>query len=240
MIDIHSHILPGVDDGVVDFDSSLRAIKWLADQGVTEAVATPHYIEQTDYASPKYENVQLLNELQRKVDDAGIGVKLHLGNEIFINEHIGELLDAGIMATMCGSKYILVEIPMEGEFPNWEEHLKQLILDGYKVILAHPERYVITQEDYELVYEMVDMGLYLQCNYRSILGDYGKMAEKVIKKMAKEKLIFALASDTHRAGRDYYLTKALKKFSKYYKGTELEQITTINPASVVHCAVAQE
>jgi len=233
MIDIHSHILPGVDDGARDFEDAVGCVRWLAHQGFTDIVATPHYIVDTDYVSTREVNNGLLVELQKRVDAEKIGVRLWLGNEIYIDAKILKLVGDGKISTLGSGKHLLVELPINGEFENYADYLYEMMSEGYKVVLAHPERYGIFQEDYQKVAKMHDMGVLLQCNYRSILGKYGKEAERVVRRMARDKLIYTLASDTHRVGRADYVTEALKKFSRYYNPREISQLTVISPGKIL-------
>ena len=233
MIDIHSHILPGVDDGARTFDDSIAIADWLVRQGVTDLIATPHYIDETIYVSPRATNLELMDELQRRLGASGIHLNLYLGNEIYICENIAELVEAGKMSPLAGSDYLLVELPLNGDFPNYEDHLCALMGIGYKVILAHPERYATVQEDYQKVLDLYEDGILLQCNLRSILGTYGKEAERTVKRLAKDRLIFTFGSDTHRPGRMDYLTLALKKLGKYYNERELNQVLEANPRMIL-------
>ena len=233
MFDIHCHVLPGVDDGARDFEDSLRILKWLERQGVRGAIATPHYINETEYTSTRKNNVKLVKELRVRAEEAGIKVKIFLGNEIYIDENIAELIEAGKISTMAGSRYILVELPLNGEFSNYEDYLIELTEKGFKVILAHPERYAIVQEDFEIARNLKAKGILLQCNLMSLLGRYGKEAEKTVRRLAREKMVFTFASDTHRAGRAEYLTKARKKMKRYYDEREITRLLMTNPQKIL-------
>lgn len=233
IIDTHSHILPGIDDGAKTFEDSIKIVKWLADQGVTDIVATPHYIDETKYDSPKTKNSRLLTKLKKMLKEEGIKVNLYLGNEIYLSGKIKELVKAKKISPMNGGKYLLIEMSLDEGSPNFEDYFLELMNDGYKVILAHPERYAIIQKDYEIVKRLYNEGVLLQCNIGSILGKYGKGAKKVTKKLAKDKMIFALGSDTHHYGNKEYLSLALKKLSRYYDDNEIRQILMTNPEKIL-------
>ena len=233
MIDIHSHILPGIDDGASNFEVSINLVRELCAQGVTDIIATPHYVDETIYTSGASENTLLLDELQERIIKEGLNVKLYLGNEIYINGYIDELIKNGEISTLAGSKYILVELPMDGEYPNYEDILIDLMDCGYKVILAHPERYVSFQKDFELVEQLYNMGVLLQCNINSINGAYGKRAKKTIKKLAKNKMIFAFGTDIHHCHETEIVTGAKKKLSKYYGEAELEKLLSENARQII-------
>ena len=233
MIDTHSHILPGIDDGSRDIAESIAMVQKLVSQGVTDIIATPHYMDGTTFVSPRKKNLKLLEELKQALVDEGVKVNLYLGNEIFIDEKIPKLVKASKISPMADSKYLLVELPLDDEFPNYEGYLQDLINCGFKVVLAHPERYTIIQENYEIVKNLSKMGVLMQCNVGSFVGRYGKQAKKTIKRMAKDKLIFMLGSDIHRCGRHDYIAMAQKKLTKYYSEHELRWIMTGNAKKII-------
>jgi protein-tyrosine phosphatase len=234
MIDIHSHILAGIDDGAEALEDGLAIVRELVSQGVTEIIATPHYIDETIYVSPKQKNQRLLTQLKKALKDEKIDVELYLGNEIYICNRIDNLVESGQIATMNGSEYILVEFPMSEKFPSYEDILHDLILKGYKVILAHPERYIITQDDFSILERLVEMGVLLQCNTGSFIRQYGKHAEKLAVKLAKKRMIFALGSDIHHTRKRNEIELAIKKLKKYYSEDDLEQILDKNPRKIIN------
>ena len=233
MIDLHSHILPGIDDGSPDFETSVELVSELMRAGVTDVVATPHYIEETIYTSPKLANVKLLKELQRRLDAEGVKVKLHLGNEIYITKEIKRLLEAGVISGLFDSSYLLVELPMSGDFPGYRDIFLELIRASYKVVLAHPERYTAFSTNFDLIQDLHEMGVLFQCNIGSFAGQYGKTVLKLVRRLAKEKMIFAFGSDIHHLHGDEWMNKALKKMKKFYNDTELKMLLVENPKQIM-------
>lgn len=233
MIDIHAHILPGIDDGARTLDDSVDIVRWLSTQGVTDIIVTPHFVDETIYVSPRRDNLKLLKDLKKKLTEEEIKVNLYLGNEIYINSKIDELLKEKIISTMADSKYLLVELPINGRNTHHEDYLKDLIDKGYKVILAHPERYAFLQEDYGAARELFDMGLLFQCNMRSILGKYGHEAKKTVKKMIKDGLVFTFSTDIHHVGRKNEIDLARKKLLRYYDERELKKLLVLNPGKLL-------
>lgn len=233
MIDIHSHILPGIDDGSRDIAESVDIVRKLVQQGVTDVIATPHYMDGTAFVSPRAVNLKLLAELRQALAEEDLKINVYLGNEIYISDNILELVKAGKMSPLANSKCLLVELPLDDEFPNYEDYLQELMDNGYQVILAHPERYAIVQEDYDIVLRLRKMGILFQCNMGSIVGRYGKSAKKVIKKMAKDKMIFAMGSDIHRCGRSNFITMAEQKLRKYYSEHELRWLLVGNARKII-------
>ncbi len=234
MIDIHSHVLPGIDDGAKTFDDSLNILKGLASQDISDLILTPHYVATSTYISPRSTNLKLYRKLQALADEAGIGITLHLGNEIYIDRDIAKLIKAGKISTLADSKYILVELPMSGEFDGFEDILVSLQYSGWQVILAHPERYHTYHEKYEDIYNLTEQGILLQCNLGSMVGQYGRHAKKMIKKLAKDKLIFCFGSDTHHVRDFSEITKARTKLRRYYSNDELKQLLEDNPRKIIN------
>lgn len=234
MIDIHSHVLPGIDDGAKTFDDSLAILKGLAEQDITDLILTPHYVASSTYVSPRSANLKLYRQLQAISDGAKLGITLHLGNEIYIDRDIAKLIKAGKISTLADSKYILVELPMSGEFNDFEDILVSLQYAGWQVILAHPERYHTYHEDYKKIYELTEQGILLQCNLGSIIGQYGRHAKKNIKKLAKDKLIFCFGTDTHRVRDFSEIAKARQKLRRYYSDEELKQLLEDNPRKIIN------
>ena len=233
MIDIHSHILPGVDDGARTLADSIELVRELAESGVTDIVATPHYVAETRYVHDRQEESRILSDLRTELTKEGIQVNVFLGNEIYIDKSIASLLEEGKISTMAGSNYLLVELPLDGEFSNYEDILKDLMGSGYKVIIAHPERYRIAQKNYELIKEWKNWGIKFQCNLGSIMGEYGKSAKKLVKKMIKDDLVFAFGSDIHYRHGEEYWKKAQGKIEKYVTEKQAKWILENNSRGIL-------
>lgn len=234
MIDIHNHLLYGIDDGSKSIDDSVNIIREMSKIGYTDIILTPHYISHSKYNSPRDKNLILLENLRNALSENGIDINLYLGNEIYINHHIGDLLDNGKVSSLNGSKYLLIELPMNGEY-DYMDVFEDLIYDGYKVILAHPERYHAFQKDFDKIYDLEEIGVYFQCNIESILGSYGKGAIKMVKRMYKEKKVSFLATDIHHKKRDYgKFDKAKKKIRKYLSSSEMKELLVENPSKIIN------
>ena len=233
MIDIHAHILPGIDDGARTLTDSADLVRELVASGVTAIVATPHFVPETNYVSPKKENTKLLKELKRAISNEGLDVELYLGNEIYIDRNIEGLMKHGKISMMAGSDYLLVELPLSGEFPNYRDIMLDLMEAGRRVILAHPERYEIAQKDFGVLEELHKMGVLFQCNLCSVTGKYGRGAKKVLKKLLEQKMVFGFGSDIHHChGADYWLA-AQKKMTKYCDEKELNRLLVANPRKII-------
>ncbi|MBR3414727.1 hypothetical protein IKG73_01770 [Candidatus Saccharibacteria bacterium] len=226
MIDLHNHCLPGVDDGSRTFEESLEIIRGLKEQGITEIYLTPHYINGTAQDSPRFENTNRYNFLRASARHEHLGITFHLGNEIYIDRDIEKLIRFGKVKPLGETKYLLIELPMSGNYPDYEGIFLQLIRDGYKVILAHPERYISFQKDYNRILELNSLGVLFQCNLGSLVDQYGKEARKTILKMIKDNLIFGFGTDIHRVRDFSEIKKAIAILEKHY-GDDLERV--LNP-----------
>lgn len=233
MIDIHSHFLPGIDDGAKTIEDSINILNELSRQGVTDVIATPHYVEETIYISSRRRNYELLDAVRARAKEAGININLYLGNEIYINNNIISLHQLGTVSALNNTAYLLVELSLSGKYPNYEGVLDELVRAGYKVVLAHPERYTTVQEDFEVLYPLAEMGVLFQCNLGSIIGQYGKNAKKTVRRMIKENMIFAFGSDIHRAHGTADISLAQKKLAKYYSKADLNKVLYENPSKII-------
>lgn len=233
MIDLHSHLLPAIDDGVDTFEESVEILQELAAHGITEIFLTPHYIEETIYNSPRADNLKLLGELKKAIkEETSLDLKLHLGNEIYITKDISRLLKNKTLSSLNDSKYLLVELPMSGLFEGYEDIFRDLKTEGYQIILAHPERYISVQKDSKLLERLKSLGVLFQANLGSIIGQYGRHAQKTVKKMAKKDLIFCFGTDVHHLRDFSEIDLALEKLEKIYGKAKLDVLLTDNPLKI--------
>lgn len=236
MIDFHAHILPNIDDGSASMEESINLIKEAEQAGFTGIISTSHYL-QNYYESDEEERRRILAELanQVKVADAEAEIpKLYLGSEIYISTDIVELLEEGKASTINGTNYVLFELPMNSKPLFAKEVVYKLIENGYKPIIAHPERYSYVKEDIEFVRELKSMGALFQSNYGSVIGMYGGSAKKTLKKLLKEDLISFLGSDVHAVGQIYpKVPKILRKLEKWISPEKLQELTTLNAEKVL-------
>lgn len=217
MRDIHSHILCGIDDGARTIDESINILDMLYEKGVTDIILTPHYIKGTKYNVANREKFNLFIELKRKYNK----IKLYLGNEVYIDNDIVELLKKGEVATLNNSKYLLIELPMSSKIKDLDTIIYDLMKNGIVPIIAHPERYSYVQKDISYLDKFMDMGVLLQGNYESLFGKFGKNSEKTLKKLLKKKYISFLGSDIHRENHSDHTELVYKKLLKILKDDEL-------------------
>ena len=233
MIDLHTHLLPDIDDGVETYDESLEILEELEKRGVTKLFLTTHYLPDTIYNSPRSDNLKLLSELQKEATAAGINIELHLGNEIYITPEISRLLKNKTLSPLADSKYLLIELPMSGVFDGYEDIFYNLMAEGYKIILAHPERYISTQKDFSILERLHNQGILFQCNLGSIIGQYGHRARKTLKKLAKHDLIFAFGTDVHHFRDFSEIDEAIYQLTRIYGEAKLTTLLEDNPLKIM-------
>ena len=234
MVDIHNHLLYGIDDGSKSIEESIDVLKDLEYYGYTDIILTPHYIKDSRYDSNRNNNIERLNILKEELKRNNISINLYLGNEIFMDDDILDLVDNGTISSLNDTNYLLIELPMSGEYPGYLEIFKYIISKGYNVILAHPERYLAFQEDYNKINELDSIGVYFQSNIDSLVGRYGPQAEEIIIRMLKENKISFLATDIHRKKHDYNIWRVAKaKALKYVTEEVYDSLVNINPSQLL-------
>lgn len=214
MVDVHSHLIPNVDDGSKSVSETISLIKEAMNVGFTDIILTPHYM--INYYEADLEEAKLWKQkLQEILDKEGIKVNLHLGMEVYITDDLMDKIKQNKITTLSDSKYLLMELPLNSNVHFMDDVIFKLINNGITPIIAHPERYKIVQEDLKIVEKLVETGCLIQSNYASILGYYGKQAKKTMKKLLKNNLINFLGTDTHRENTIYPIVpKSIKKISK--------------------------
>lgn len=232
MIDLHCHILPGVDDGSRSMEETVAILKKAEKEGFTQICFTPHYAE-PNYVSTKSQNMEILREVKARMEEEKIEIELQLGNEIFIQQNMEQLLESGEIATLANTHYVLIELPMYQMLP--QEIVKRMLdavrEKGFKIVIAHPERYRYFQIAPERILDYVGDDVIFQGNYASILGVYGRDTEKAIKKLLKINMIHYLSSDVHQIYRCFYdeIYSIKKKLLKVVDEEYIEFMTEVNP-----------
>lgn len=225
--DIHCHLLPGIDDGSRTMEETISILKEAESDGVEEIVLTPHYIENTRYNCSNQNKKELINKLKEQVEKENINIKLYLGNEVYINDNLVDLMTNREIMTINNSRYLLLEFPLTQVYQNSKEILYGLVTMGCVPILAHPERYYEFQKNPNLAEEYVRMGILLQGNYKSLFGKYGRQAKKTLKIFLKKGLITILGSDTHHTS-DYQIEKARKKVKRIVRNDAIVEDLFVN------------
>lgn len=199
-IDIHSHLLPQIDDGAEDFETSMKMMSIAAENNIERIIVTPHNKPMRRCASPSTIR-KLVKELEQEARRRGIGIQLYAGNELYYRSSLGEEITAGCVCTMADSKYVLAEFgPMDG-YDHIRNGIYSLMAAGYHPILAHVERYAKICTEPERAQDLVNMGCCLQVNVSSIMGKMGFGTKSFVKKLLKRRLVHFVATDAHDGDR---------------------------------------
>ncbi|MDO5556090.1 MAG: PHP domain-containing protein [Clostridia bacterium] len=233
MIDVHSHIIPNVDDGAKNIEETFKMIEEAKKVGFTDIIMTPHYLENY-YKNDSNEIVFWTQKLTEVLKQKQIDLKVHFGMEIYISNKMEELLKNKAVLTLCNSRYILIEMPLSSKI-NYLEYVIFVIKSFNLVpIIAHPERYKYIQQQPKLIEEILNEGCLLQCNYGSILGLYGRKAKATIKRFLKNDIVDFLGSDCHMSNTIYcVIPTAIKKIKKIIGKDKIEELTNINPRKIL-------
>lgn len=196
IIDVHCHILPGVDDGAQSFEESKQMLEVEYKEGVRAIFATPHFRRHMfecsmDKIEQQYQKVK---EIAAGIGD---GMDVFLACEYHVNMEMVENLNNHVRPTMAGSPYVLAEFSGDSEFSFIRERTYDLVSNGYKPILAHVERYRCLVEKTEHIEELVRLGAYMQVNTGSVIGEDGWKVKRFCKKMMQENLLHFVGSDAH-------------------------------------------
>lgn len=194
MIDIHSHIIPNVDDGSSSVEASLKMLEEEYAQGVTDVICTPHYCKQR-FETPVCVIKEKFAELKAEAKKSGIKIRLHLGMEIKYDDGVIHKLDNGELLTLCGGKSVLVEFSY-GTETDIGEICYKLRVRGYTPVVAHVERYSYLKKinDYA---DIAGAGGLMTINADSVVGECGGASKRLCKKLISEELVSAIASDVH-------------------------------------------
>lgn len=229
MIDLHCHILPGIDDGAKTLEDSLAMAEKAISQGITHILCTPHHMN-GKYMNPANEVINGVAALQAELDQRNLPLTLLEGQEVRINGSLMEHIEQqDILFTDLDNTYLLIEFPTL-DIPAYTEQLFfELMSKGYTPVIVHPERNAKFREDPNRLIPFLDMGVLTQLTAPSIVGIFGKDIQKTAMSMMEHNLLHMVASDAHGVNtRNFYMKEAYEKIQKEF-GTEtvirMQQVT---------------
>ncbi len=195
-VDIHSHILPYMDDGARDEEISLAMLRLAESEGISDIIVTPHY-RRGHYKGERRQTDKVLAGMQELMKRENINIRLHPGNEIYYHSELEEKLESGTLSTMNDTEYVLVEFsPME-DFLYIRRAADDLFSMGYTPIIAHVERIQCIEKNIEYARELKKRGCDLQVNAASTMGETGFACKRFVRKLLKEKLVDYIGTDAH-------------------------------------------
>ena len=232
MIDIHTHILPKIDDGAQSLEETYHMIEEAQKAGFTDIIATSHYIE-NQYEVDTIKRRALIEAINRVIAQKELNIKLHMGNEIYITPNLAQLVKQKKVATLADSRYVLFELPMNSKINYLEKIIFEIQANGLVPIIAHPERYQYVQENPNFVVNLVTKGVLFQANFASIGGYYGKKAKKALIQLLKANSIHFFAVDAHNFEKYDIIQENIKELEKIISKEQLERLTTIHPSHIL-------
>ncbi len=220
-VDIHSHLLPGMDDGSKTMFESIKMIKKFQEMGYKKLITTPHIM------SHRYKNssqiiLDKLEMLQDALYDKQIDIAVEVASEYYLDEHFLYLLNKKEILTF-GKNYLLFELSYTRAPNNLEEVVFDILLAGYTPVLAHPERYLHMHKEFCIYESLKEHGVLFQLNINSLAGYYSKNVQTVAKKLIKKGMIDFLGSDVHKMEQIETLKKVLQS-NTYYEIFEKNKI----------------
>jgi len=222
-VDMHSHLLPGIDDGVQTIAESLTCIKTLQHLGYKKLICTPHII--FDVYPNNHETIlPKLEEVRAALRENNIDMTIEAAAEYMVDLEMEKQVLSGAPLLTFGNNLILIEMSYVAPSPNIEQVIFQMRLKGLQPILAHPERYIFYHNDFENYQRFVDLGCKLQLNLLSLIGYYGKQIKLVAEKLLKNNMIDLLGTDMHHERHLVALIELAtkKEFYKLLEGVEIQ------------------
>ncbi|MEZ4987614.1 MAG: CpsB/CapC family capsule biosynthesis tyrosine phosphatase [Saprospiraceae bacterium] len=194
-VDMHAHWLPGIDDGAKNMEESLALIRHFYDMGFRHLIATPHVMADLYPNTPAIiqEKLQLVREA---VGKEGIAVTLDAAAEYLMDEAFGDKIKSGTLLTLPGNR-VLVEMSFVSAPPHLDQYIFQLQTKGYKVVLAHPERYLFFRDQYSRYRDLKNRGVLFQMNLLSLAGYYGLPTKENALQLLKDGMIDFFGTDMH-------------------------------------------
>lgn len=217
--DLHSHLVPGIDDGAKTPEEALLLVRKLHGLGFRKIITTPHVMADL-YPNTPEDIAKGLTQLRNKIAANGIDIQIDAAAEYFIDEHFAALVEHDQLLTLPGNR-VLVEMSTLSAPPNLFNDLFRLQTKGYHPVLAHPERYIFLKRDFREYVRLKDYGCAFQLNLLSLTGYYGKPVRETAYKLLKNKMVNFLGTDLHHErhaaalyemARDSSMMKLLAKY----------------------------
>lgn len=229
MLDLHCHILPGLDDGAATLDESIEMAQLAVSEGITHILATPHH-KNRDWMNGKRKVIQSVRSLQEELDNLGIDLTIFPGQEIRLYGELLEDIEKGdILFTDERHNYLLIEFPTS-TIPSYASRLFYDLQSHGKIpVIVHPERNHQILEDPNNLKSFIDKGALAQLTAASYTGGFGKKIEKVSRQLIEANLVHIIASDAHNTtNRAFHMRDAYDKLAKEFgrsKRSEFHQTT---------------
>ena len=232
MVDLHHHLLPGLDDGAPDLATTLKMARMAVEDGITHVVCTPH--ANSRYPFDPERNQGLLKEVRQVVADAGLRLILGSGCDFHLSyDNVRDALQNPRRYTVNGGEYLLVELPDYALPPTLEETFYSLRVAGMTPILTHPERNPTLQQDDARLKNWIRDGMLIQVTASSVTGLMGRMAQKMAERMLADRWVHFLATDAHNIStRAPKMREARDHIAARHGEQYAQKLCTENPQAV--------
>lgn len=234
MIDIHTHILPGIDDGAEDLEESVKICDLAANLGYQEMIATPHQRHPTWWNTEKVKLEVQLGRLQKKIGDR---LRLHLGAEIRVGKGFMkdlETIESSGLLSLAGSNYLLLEFERRNLTVDPVDIVQQVRSAGWRPIVAHPELISAIRDDFGLAVSLVEAGALMQLTATSVTGEFGLEAKEFSYTLLDARMTHFIASDCHgHRRRPPGLKPAMTKIKARWDAEYAEKLAIDNPRAVI-------
>jgi protein-tyrosine phosphatase len=231
LFDLHCHIIPGIDDGSPDLETSLAMARLSAAEGVGVIACTPHILPGVhDNSGPDIR--RRVESLQSELDAAGVDCRLVVGCDAHIAPDLVSKLKSGLVLSIHDSRYVLVEPPHHFLPPNVDRLFFDLLAAGYVPILTHPER--MSWADDDLLYRLIHSGTWMQVTAGSILGAFGQRAKRRAEQMLLQGWVHIVASDAHNVTqRPPAMGRSFRALCDLVGSDEAENLVKVRPAAIL-------
>jgi protein-tyrosine phosphatase len=233
MIDMHTHVLFGVDDGANTIENSLNLIKEEVNKGVSKIILTPHFKKRQGETNVEKitENFKILRKI---VSEENLKVELFLGSEVYLDHNYYDTIWKEPIITLAGSDYVLIEFSITDIPKNIPEICYEVKLKGFIPIIAHVERYDTLYDNTQLIKDILNEGAHFQINASTVVNKEDKESYKFVNYMLKNELVSFVASDVHNNNsRAFYLDKAYSVVNKMCNHSYVEKIFKENQDKVI-------
>jgi Capsular polysaccharide biosynthesis protein len=233
IIDVHCHIIPGVDDGVRSFEECRELLEMEYAQGVRTIIATPHF-RRTMFETPLDKIKEQYEEVKMLAKDIGTGIEVILGCEYYTDLDMIDNLNSKARPTIGDTAFVLVEFSENVKFALMRARIYELICNGYEPIVAHIERYKILIEEIAYVEELIALGAKMQLNAQSIIGSEGWKVKRFCKRMMREDYLYVVGSDAHDIDRrPPYMGRCAAYMEKKMGRDYVQKIMIENPQNIL-------
>ena len=241
MIDLHTHILPGIDDGAVTMEDSLEMARMAVRSGTKVIAATSHGDFSRGSGGEKWKTQEYLrfygeklSEFRKRLSEERIPLKVCGGMELLVDENLLEFAKNGKLPALNGGSWLLTELYFDISRRTAEAYLEELMRMGWKIVLAHPERYDFVRREPECLLSFYNARIFLQVNAGSLTGQFGRQAFRTADFILRESLAGAVASDAHDPVlRTPVLEETAEYLDLHYGSGAAETLLLRNPLRIL-------